>query len=49
MTPERHSNIRLIAVFLMGLSVGISVMLIYNIYRAPNANGQSPAAEVEGK
>jgi len=36
MTTERHdSELRLVAVFLMGLSVGISLMLVYVSFRTP--------------
>lgn len=44
------SDLRLIAVFLMGLSMGICLMLIYTTWRernAPHPAAPPPAAEVE--
>ncbi|MCB2155534.1 hypothetical protein KQI84_11665 [bacterium] len=44
------SDLRLIAVFLMGLSMGICLMLIYTTWRernSPHPASPPPAAELE--
>jgi len=49
MESPNHSELRLVAVFLMGLSVGICAMLVYMTARGPAPAVQRPAAGAPAK